>query len=124
MCMIVHAQVHGRGAPNARGRDRATLVPQAVCTGSVLPSTALKAKLACSFLCVKSDRDVTWDSSHSHLSSKPNCLQNAQAGSGRGWPVFCFQNGKDSEQVGLRHIHAHTPGGRRTIQSENSMQIC
>lgn len=63
-----------------RGMDGAALVPQTVCTGSVLPSVALKAKLARSLPHVKSDRDVTWDSSHSHLSSKPNCLQNAEAG--------------------------------------------
>lgn len=69
----------GEGAPMP-GMDGATLVPQAICTGSVLPSAVPKAKLACSLPHVKSDRDVTWDSSHSHLSSKPNCLQNAEAG--------------------------------------------
>lgn len=82
MCMSVYAQVHVRGAPDADAGawTGATLVPQALCTGSVLPSAVPKAKLARSLPHVKSDRDVTWDSSHSRLSSKPNCLQNAEVG--------------------------------------------
>lgn len=73
---------------------------------------------------VKSDRDRTRDSRHSHFSSKPSCLQNAEAGEGRGWPIFCFQNGRDSERVGSGTFMLTHTGGRRTIQSENSMQIC
>lgn len=36
-------------------------------------------------------------------------------------PVFPKMEGTPAS--GLRHIHAHTPGGERTIRSENSMQI-
>lgn len=56
-----------------------------------------------------SDGDKTWDSRHSHLSSTPNCLQNAEAC----WPGqrsadFLFPKWKGQRASGPRHIHAHT----------------
>lgn len=98
--------------------------PQALAMALVSPAWSPRHDLACFLPDTESDAgcDLGQQTPLPQLKTKllPKRMRPARA---RDWPGFLFPKMEGVPASGLRHIHAHTPGGKRTIRSENSMQI-
>lgn len=111
VCMHVHVHVCTCRCARSQSINEVALVLQALTMALVSPAWSPRQILPAFSQIQNLMQDVTWDSRH-----PPPQLKTKLPPKEGGWLGQRLASG-------LRHIHAHAPGGKRTIRSENSMQI-